>query len=129
MYGKRKTSPSPSSTSLLGMRSPVVLFTTLHLLLAATTTKMVDGATEYTDRYQECPPENKTCTYYFKVQEKLTMIMHKDLVYPHQGKLYKYNEEPGDANPTEVSVSYSINRLRGIPMGYYCELVTVIILA
>lgn len=85
------------------MCSLIVLLVTLHLL--ASTKNMVEGAaTEYTDRFQECPPENTTCTYYFKVQEKLTMIMHKDLVYAHQGKLYKYNESPNDTDTTHVSV-------------------------
>ena len=90
------------------MCSLIVLLVTLHLL--ASTKNMVEGAaTEYTDRFQECPPENTTCTYYFKVQEKLTMIMHKDLVYAHQGKLYKYNESPNHNDTTHVSAFiYSI---------------------
>jgi len=62
--------------------------------------------TEYTDRYEECPPENKTCTYYFTVKEKLTMIYGKDLVYASGGKLYKYDEEPTDPKPTNVRVSF-----------------------
>lgn len=50
----------------------------------------------------ECPPTNETCEYWFHVKEKLTMIYHKDLVYPHGGKLYKYDESPTNAT-TAVS--------------------------
>ena len=72
------------------------------MLMSLATVFVATDNTEYTDRYEECPPENETCTYYFKIKEKLTMIYGKDLVYAHGGKLYKYDEEPMDTNITNV---------------------------
>lgn len=51
----------------------------------------------------ECPSTNETCEYHFDIKEKLTMIYKKHLVYAHKGKLFKYDENPGDANLTHVS--------------------------
>ena len=84
--------------------SSALISSTVLLFLLHCGTNIVEGvaATEYTDRFQECPPENETCTYYFKVQEKLTMILKKDLVYADKGKLYKFDESPTDANVTDV---------------------------
>ena len=88
-----------SSLTMSALVSSTVLLFLLHC-----GTNIVEGvaATEYTDRFQECPPENETCTYYFKVQEKLTMILKKDLVYADKGKLYKFDQSPTDANVTDV---------------------------
>ena len=52
--------------------------------------------------YKECPPEQETCEFWLYIQEKLTMIYHKDLVYADKGKLYLYNEHPSNYS-TEVS--------------------------
>ncbi|XP_057309635.1 uncharacterized protein LOC130647701 [Hydractinia symbiolongicarpus] len=42
--------------------------------------------------YEECSPTKTTCEYWLVIQEKLTMIYEKNLVYAHKGKLYLYNE-------------------------------------
>ena len=42
--------------------------------------------------YQECPPTETRCEYWLVIQEKLTMIYDRNLVYAHKGKLYLYNE-------------------------------------
>ena len=42
--------------------------------------------------YTECTPTESTCEYWLVIQEKLTMIYLKNLVYAHKGKLYLYNE-------------------------------------
>ena len=42
--------------------------------------------------YEECAPEKKKCEFWLVVQEHLTMIYEKNLVYAHKGNLYLYNE-------------------------------------
>ncbi|XP_065652013.1 uncharacterized protein LOC100198324 [Hydra vulgaris] len=42
--------------------------------------------------YEECPPNQTKCAFWLVIQEKLTMIYEKNLVYAHNGKLYLYNE-------------------------------------
>ena len=42
--------------------------------------------------YQECPHTETRCEYWLVIQEKLTMIYDRNLVYAHKGKLYLYNE-------------------------------------
>lgn len=53
--------------------------------------------------YEECPPENKKCEFWLVVQEHLTMIYEKNLVYAHKGNLYLYNEHHSNFT-THVSV-------------------------
>ena len=52
--------------------------------------------------YKECPPDQKKCAFWLVIQEKLTMIYEKNLVYAHNGKLYLYNEHHSNYT-TEVS--------------------------
>ena len=51
--------------------------------------------------YKDCLPTQEKCEYWLIIQEKLTMIFHKDLVYAEKGKLYLYNESPSNYT-TEV---------------------------
>ena len=51
--------------------------------------------------YKECLPEKEVCEYWLNIQEKLTMVFHKDLVYADKGRLYLYNEHPSNYT-TEV---------------------------
>ncbi|XP_065673687.1 uncharacterized protein LOC105843944 isoform X3 [Hydra vulgaris] len=53
--------------------------------------------------YKECLPVQEKCEYWLVIQEKLTMIFHKDLVYAENGKLYLYNESPSNFT-TEVPI-------------------------
>lgn len=46
--------------------------------------------------YEECPPDQKKCEYWLVIQEKLTMISEKNLVYAHKGKLYLFDEHPSN---------------------------------
>lgn len=58
--------------------------------------------------YKECLPTQSECEYWLMIQEKLTMIFHKDLVYADQGRLYLYNEHPSNYS-TEVSIFYFLS--------------------
>lgn len=42
--------------------------------------------------YDECNPDAAKCEFWLVIQEKLTMIAEKNLVYAHKSKLYLYNE-------------------------------------
>ena len=53
--------------------------------------------------YKECLPEKEVCEYWLNIQEKLTMVFHKDLVYADKGRLYLYNEHPSNYT-TEVII-------------------------
>ena len=54
--------------------------------------------------YEECPPEHKKCEFWLVVQEHLTMIYEKNLVYAHKGNLYLYNEHHSNFT-THVSLA------------------------
>ena len=59
------------------------------LFLMVTAFALVIGKPEYKD----CSPSKETCEYWFVVREKLTMIYKQDLVIPHDGKLFKYDDK------------------------------------
>lgn len=62
--------------------------------------------------YEECPPSKTSCEYWLVIQEKLTMIFEKNLVYAHKGRLFLYNEH--HTNFT-THVSYDMVIFRCIP--------------
>ncbi|KAL4234706.1 hypothetical protein ACF0H5_006348 [Mactra antiquata] len=55
---------------------------------------------------KECPVNEKECVFYFDVEHRLTMMHQRDLVYPANGNLYKYDVKNITAaepiNPDEV---------------------------
>jgi len=59
--------------------------------------------------YEECTPDRKTCEYWLVVQEHLTMIYEKNLVYAHKGNLYLYNEHHSNFTTHVCSHSYFIS--------------------
>ncbi|XP_033745340.1 laccase-1-like [Pecten maximus] len=66
-----------------------LLFNVL-VLVATTTGSLVSGACEYTD---------DVCEFSLVIKNELTMMQKRDLVYPYNGKLYRYNEtDPSTAN-------------------------------
>ena len=81
------------------MLFPYLLFTGLPCILSY---HHPDGL-----NYKECPPGEEKCEFWLFIQEKLTMIYHKDLVYADKGKLYLYNEHPSNFS-TEVIIANQI---------------------
>ena len=47
-----------------------------------------------------CDPSLEVCEYWLAIEEKLTMIHNKDLVYGHKGHLYKYYDHWSNASST-----------------------------
>ena len=47
-----------------------------------------------------CDPNSEVCEYWLTIEEKLTMIHNKDLVYGHKGQLYKYYDDWSNASST-----------------------------
>ncbi|KAL3851968.1 hypothetical protein ACJMK2_015658 [Sinanodonta woodiana] len=41
--------------------------------------------------FGNCQMTDETCEFYLEIEHKLTMMRNKDLVFPHDGKLYLYN--------------------------------------
>ena len=76
------------------------LVVTLLLITTSSTLRHPDGLT-----YKECVPTAKTCEFWLIIQEKLTMIFHKDLVYADKGKLYLYNEHPSNFTTQVIHAS------------------------
>lgn len=60
--------------------------------------------------YEECSPTKTTCEYWLVIQEKLTMIYEKNLVYAHKGKLYLYNEHHSNYTTRVSRFCYDIVR-------------------
>jgi len=65
--------------------------------------------------YEECSSLESKCEYWLVIQEKLTMIYEKNLVYAHKGKLYLYNEHFSNYStevPTEEVITVDgVNRM------------------
>ena len=40
---------------------------------------------------RECQMNDRVCEFHFEIENKLTMMHHKDLVYPANGNIYKYD--------------------------------------
>ena len=75
----------------------------IHLLPIASPSRHPDGFT-----YKECLPDKETCEYWLNIQEKLTMIFHKDLVYADKGRLYLYNEHPSNYTTEVLNINPGI---------------------
>ena len=71
-------------------------FPAILILLVPNTSVVV--ASHHPDgfNYKECLPDKEVCEYWLNLQEKLTMVFHKDLVYADKGRLYLYNENPNN---------------------------------
>ena len=50
-----------------------------------------------------CGPEDKVCTFWLTVEEKLTMRLGRNLVYPFDGKLYLYHVTKPDNNSKSIN--------------------------
>lgn len=50
--------------------------------------------------YSICSPVFEFCEYWLVLEERLTMVHEADLVYGHQGYLYKYHEHWTNATST-----------------------------
>ncbi len=50
--------------------------------------------------YTICNPNKEVCEYWLVLEEKLTMVHESNLVYGHDGQLYRYNEHWTNATNT-----------------------------
>ncbi|KAK3605830.1 hypothetical protein CHS0354_002467 [Potamilus streckersoni] len=70
-------------------------------LIRSTANEMVDG-------FGNCQMTNETCEFYLEIEHKLTMMRDKDLVFPYEGKLYRYdvvNVTEADPVPLDEVIS------------------------
>lgn len=65
--------------------------------------------------YDECNPDKDKCEFWLVLQEKLTMIAEKNLVYAHNSKLYLFDEHHSNSTtyvPVEKVITVDgVNRM------------------